>query len=510
MEPQVASPVEEDVSELSVEQLEERVSSAPLNQTMRKDLAYAILYRIFDTDEESSRQDDIRKLREVLSVLPAPAGLLPRAYLSYLDGNHEAAISWLGKHAEFYAEKGMALTCDDFLEDFVYPYSDVDDAFWDQLAQRVSLALPNSAAFYTLKAYASASGSEEMFGYHKQALQADPSFWRAAWDLASLYYLEKNWNAAAKYYKQALQNESAQDFADIYSEYAWVLGKLSNFAEEEQQYRNCIALDPNFSFAKNNLGWSLYRQGKLEEALEMFDDCIRDGDSGKYPLRNRAKTLKKLGRYSEAIEAWKMVSPGGVSKVAEIEISRLQKLTSQDASLNPSDVDVEEADDEAEAEDQDEESSPSPLPGVSKETQSAAANRTVNRSAVTESLLEESLEKLIKQNRPVFERQLRMHDSSHGYGRQFIIPGHGRIDLLCEDIESGDLVVIELKKDESHEVVVGQIAMYMTWVRENIASEGQKVCGIICVYSASSKLQLAARCIPQLEVFEYLLSFIRC
>jgi RecB family endonuclease NucS len=85
-----------------------------------------------------------------------------------------------------------------------------------------------------------------------------------------------------------------------------------------------------------------------------------------------------------------------------------------------------------------------------------------------------------------------MYQAPNGLrGRQYVIPGHGRIDLLTEDAETNDLVVIELKKDESHENVVGQIAMYMTWVRENLAKENQKVVGIICVFSASPKLGLA-------------------
>jgi RecB family endonuclease NucS len=101
-----------------------------------------------------------------------------------------------------------------------------------------------------------------------------------------------------------------------------------------------------------------------------------------------------------------------------------------------------------------------------------------------------------------------MYESPDGmYGRQFIIPGHGRIDLLAEDTESGEIVVIELKKDESHDIVVGQISMYLAWVRENLAKENQNVIGLICVFSVSPKLRLAAKSIPGLELFEYGMQF---
>jgi len=49
--------------------------------------------------------------------------------------------------------------------------------------------------------------------------------------------------------------------------------------------------------------------------------------------------------------------------------------------------------------------------------------------------------------------------------------------------------------------------MYMGWLRKHQAKEHQPVVGIICVFSASGKLKMAAQMINGLEVFEYSLSF---
>ena len=101
-----------------------------------------------------------------------------------------------------------------------------------------------------------------------------------------------------------------------------------------------------------------------------------------------------------------------------------------------------------------------------------------------------------------------MYDQSErGYGRQFPIPGVGLIDLLVEDIETGSLIVVELKRGQSDDHVIGQASVYMTWVRENLAQKGQEVLGIVCVYLASERLRLSAKNIPGLEVFEYSLAF---
>ncbi len=71
------------------------------------------------------------------------------------------------------------------------------------------------------------------------------------------------------------------------------------------------------------------------------------------------------------------------------------------------------------------------------------------------------VEQLISEGEESFGRTLRLYESQSGImGRQYVVPGHGRIDLLAEDSQTNELVVIELKEDESHEAVVGQIAMY--------------------------------------------------
>ncbi|HWY16347.1 MAG TPA: endonuclease NucS domain-containing protein [Rhizomicrobium sp.] len=67
----------------------------------------------------------------------------------------------------------------------------------------------------------------------------------------------------------------------------------------------------------------------------------------------------------------------------------------------------------------------------------------------------------------------------------------GPIDLLTTDTKTGDYVVIELKKGRSADKVYGQCSRYMGWVRKNIASEGQKVHGVIVARNIDDKLKAA-------------------
>lgn len=76
-------------------------------------------------------------------------------------------------------------------------------------------------------------------------------------------------------------------------------------------------------------------------------------------------------------------------------------------------------------------------------------------------------------------------------------PGN-RIDLLCKDSD-GDFVVVELKKGSANQTI-GQLARYVTDVREHRASRGQKVRGLILALDVDEQLIKAARAVESFEV----------
>jgi tetratricopeptide (TPR) repeat protein len=312
------------------------------------------------------------------------------------------------------------------------------------------------------------------------------------------------------FFEKALESNSpwVQENADLRSSYSWCLSKLKRFTEEERQLRECLRIDPEYA-CQNDLGWSLYKQGKYQEALHIFDNAIDAGVDGKFPYYNRARTLAKLNRYTEALEAWKTFNPDGrLPSSVQLEIDRLQqkisrsRSESQDNGKQPGKDLATVADDQPDEEDDDFTSVEAvDVPIVERGLDS---NRIASPKEI---LLEDSLERLINLGTTVFGRSLRIYQSAGApYGRQYPIPG-GRIDLLTEDLNTGELLVIELKKDGDNDDVLRQIATYMVWVRENIAKENQKVAGLICVFSASPKLRMAVRAVPGLELFEYGFSF---
>lgn len=109
--------------------------------------------------------------------------------------------------------------------------------------------------------------------------------------------------------------------------------------------------------------------------------------------------------------------------------------------------------------------------------------------------LEEYLENLIVKNwsKIDFCNDLELFVDEDGTPGQQFTTEVGTIDLLARDKISGDLVVIELKRGDADYKVIGQILAYIDWVERNLASEGQKVRGVVIVAEGNKALFAAQR-----------------
>lgn len=81
----------------------------------------------------------------------------------------------------------------------------------------------------------------------------------------------------------------------------------------------------------------------------------------------------------------------------------------------------------------------------------------------------------------------------------------GPIDILVKDKESRSYVVIELKKNQTSDDTVGQLARYMGWIQEN--KKDKNVKGIIIASSYDKKLAYALKIMKNIEVFLYEVDF---
>jgi len=126
----------------------------------------------------------------------------------------------------------------------------------------------------------------------------------------------------------------------------------------------------------------------------------------------------------------------------------------------------------------------------------------------SEFALEAHLEDFMDKNWDLidFGRRLERYKTEEQDGRQFPA-AEWSIDFLCTDKDTGDFVVVELKRGRSSDSVIGQILRYMTWVRENLARPGQSTRGIVVTAEADKAMLYAARAVPDISLFEYKVDF---
>jgi Holliday junction resolvase-like predicted endonuclease len=81
----------------------------------------------------------------------------------------------------------------------------------------------------------------------------------------------------------------------------------------------------------------------------------------------------------------------------------------------------------------------------------------------------------------------------------------GQIDILAKEKGSDNFVVIELKKDQTSDDTVGQLARYMGWIKRHKGNEEVK--GIIIAGHYDKKLDYAQEMMNNIEVFIYEVDF---
>jgi predicted nuclease of restriction endonuclease-like (RecB) superfamily len=81
----------------------------------------------------------------------------------------------------------------------------------------------------------------------------------------------------------------------------------------------------------------------------------------------------------------------------------------------------------------------------------------------------------------------------------------GSIDILAKDKKKGNYVVIELKKNQTSDDTLGQLARYMGWVKEKLGDNNVK--GIIIAGAFDKRSDYAVKIIPGIEIYTYKVDF---
>ncbi len=110
---------------------------------------------------------------------------------------------------------------------------------------------------------------------------------------------------AAELYRKAIQHDPEYPYAHL--DLSKVLFTMGNLEAAEQEIRQTLVLAPKLAEAHYDLGVLLYKEGRLDDAANAFDEAFRLDPFNSNAGNNLLGTCLRLRRYTQAIEAWRMM-----------------------------------------------------------------------------------------------------------------------------------------------------------------------------------------------------------
>ena len=83
----------------------------------------------------------------------------------------------------------------------------------------------------------------------------------------------------------------------------------------------------------------------------------------------------------------------------------------------------------------------------------------------------------------------------------------GEIDIFAMSKDKSKFLVIELKRGRATDRVVGQIQSYMGYIKDELATKGQEVKGLIIGLDDDQRMKRALSINPQIEFRKYKIKF---
>lgn len=161
----------------------------------------------------------------------------------------------------------------------------------------------------------------------EQYLSMEENLYDAYHLLGNFELDQENYEASIDYYDKYLDYYKGN--TGILNNKGYALLKLEKYKEAIPFLEEATRLLPKFAYAWNNLGFSKFKTGFVEEGLESINHSIELDSSNSYAYKNKAIIYLHQGKKAEAIELLHKAKDLGYQTVYDDEVEiLLQRLTS--------------------------------------------------------------------------------------------------------------------------------------------------------------------------------------
>ena len=166
----------------------------------------------------------------------------------------------------------------------------------------------------------------------RQALLLDPHYSEALNNLGALALLEKDYDTAIKYFKEALQNPLYTKPFMALTNLAWAYHKKGEDEKALASLEKALKLNPRYAKAYYYAGLIAFEEGRWEEAKLNFRRAVRFDHSDMAARYWLGETCFRLGELDKARRIWKSITQlapeSGWALKAEDRLLLLENLSS--------------------------------------------------------------------------------------------------------------------------------------------------------------------------------------
>lgn len=132
---------------------------------------------------------------------------------------------------------------------------------------------------------------------YQQALKANPAYYIAYAFWGDALYRMNDYAQAAEKYSQALRiNADNDNYAAVYANLGEAWLKQNLYEPAINAYQQALKLNPNISWVYGNWGYALQKQQQYEQAINVYKQGAKIGSLGAWILRDWREALEQLGK----------------------------------------------------------------------------------------------------------------------------------------------------------------------------------------------------------------------
>ena len=165
--------------------------------------------------------------------------------------------------------------------------------------------------------------------HFKKALELKPDYAPAKNNLGTVYLDKKEWDTAIKYFKEVLENMLYATPYMAMANLGWAYYNKKEYTLSETYYLKALDLDPKFINAQRGLGLTYIALGRIDEAVEIFEEAVKNYPKFALLYDDLAKVYVLSHDYEKALDAYQKVielAPGSpLAKEAEKAIQRIKR-----------------------------------------------------------------------------------------------------------------------------------------------------------------------------------------